>query len=134
MPWPEFEPWTSHLAVQHATAERETEAERDCHRFSGIFHSFIHSGYFYSALSSPLLLRSAPDTARILCRGFTLKRHRQQRVKDLLKVPTWWLDRDLNPRLSGREASTLPKRHHIPLYRSLYSATQKQQRSQLASE
>jgi len=29
-------------------------------------HSFIHSGYFYSASSSsqPLLLRGAPDTAR----------------------------------------------------------------------
>src|SRR6218665_1511705 len=26
-----------------------------------IFHSFIHSGHFYSAPSSPLLLRGAPD-------------------------------------------------------------------------
>src|SRR6218665_2975823 len=39
--------------------------------------SFIHSDYFYSASSSSLLLGSAPDTARILCRSFTLKRHRQ---------------------------------------------------------
>ena len=38
---------------------------------------FIHSGYFYSASSSPLLLRGAPDTARILCRCFMPKRHRQ---------------------------------------------------------
>src|SRR6218665_361437 len=30
-------------------------------------HSFIHSGYFYGASSSPLLLRGAPDTAGILC-------------------------------------------------------------------
>src|SRR6218665_4195904 len=37
--------------------------------------SFIHSVHFYSASSSPLLLRSAPDTARILCRSFTPKRH-----------------------------------------------------------
>src|SRR6218665_330070 len=44
---------------------------------------FIHSGHFYSASSSPLLLRRAPDTARILCRSFTPKRHRQLRVKDL---------------------------------------------------
>ena len=31
-------------------------------------HTFIHSGYFYSASSSPLglLLRGAPDTARIV--------------------------------------------------------------------
>ena len=33
---------------------------------------FIHSGYFYSASSSPLLLRGVPDTARILCRNMTL--------------------------------------------------------------
>ena len=32
--------------------------------------SFIHSGYFYSASSTPLLLRGAPKTARILCRSF----------------------------------------------------------------
>ena len=38
-------------------------------------YSFIHSGYFYSASSSPLLLRSAPDTAEILCRSFTPKRN-----------------------------------------------------------
>src|SRR6218665_411492 len=37
----------------------------------------IHSGHFYSASSSPLLLRVAPDTARILCQNFTSKRHRQ---------------------------------------------------------
>jgi len=29
-------------------------------------HSFIHSGYFYSASSSALLLRGAPDTAQVL--------------------------------------------------------------------
>ena len=42
-----------------------------------ITHSFVHSGYFYSAPTSPLLLRGAPDTARILCRSFTPKRHVQ---------------------------------------------------------
>src|SRR6218665_4149257 len=44
-------------------------------------HSFIHSAYFYSASSSPLLLRGDPDTARILCRSFTSKRHRKLQVK-----------------------------------------------------
>src|SRR6218665_739010 len=39
--------------------------------------SFIHSGYFYSTSSSPLLLRGAPDTALILCRSFTPKHHKQ---------------------------------------------------------
>src|SRR6218665_4043203 len=47
---------------------------------------FIHSGYLYRASSSPLLLRGVPDTARILCRSFMQKRHRQLRVKDLPKV------------------------------------------------
>jgi len=68
------------------------------HSFIPFVHSsirsFIHSGYFYSASSSPLLLSGAPDTARILCRSFTPKRHRQLRVKDLPKVHTRRLERD----------------------------------------
>jgi len=60
---------------------------RDCSSMYAT--SFIHSDHFYSAPSSPLLLRSAPDTARILCRSFTPKRHRQLWVKDFPKVPTW---------------------------------------------
>src|SRR6218665_1132063 len=63
--------------------------------------SFIHLGHFYSASSSPLLLRGAPDTARILYQSFTPKRHMPLRVKDLPKVPTWRLERDSNQRLSG---------------------------------
>ena len=63
-------------------------------------HSFIHSDYFYSASSSPLLLRGAPDTARTLCLSFTPKRHRQLRVKGLTKVPTWQLEWDSNHRPS----------------------------------
>src|SRR6218665_2016499 len=55
-------------------------------------HSFIHSGYFYSASSSSLLLRGPPDTARILCQSFTPKRHRPLRAKDLPKVPIWRLE------------------------------------------
>src|SRR6218665_916827 len=77
-------------------------------------HSFIHSGYFYSASSSPLLLRGAPDTAWILCRSFTPKCHRQQRVKDLPKVSTWRLEQDSNKRPIGRKAMNLPMSHHAP--------------------
>src|SRR6218665_396495 len=88
------------------------------YKFRNMFHSFIHSfnhsGYFYSAYSSPLLLRGAPDTARILCRYSTPKRHRQLRVKDLPKVLAWRLERETNPRPFGRKASTLPMRHHVP--------------------
>ena len=73
-------------------------------------HSCIHSGYFYSASSSPLLLSSAPDTARILCRSFTPKRHRQLRVKDLPKVPTWRLEWDSNLRLKVIDSTNAPPR------------------------
>ena len=54
----------------------------------------IYSFYFYSAPSSPLLLRGAPNTARILCRNFMPKRHRQLWVKDLDKgyYATWIKD------------------------------------------
>src|SRR6218665_1210125 len=71
------------------------------YRLGGPRDSFIHSDHFYSASSSPLNLRDAPDTAWILCRSFTLKRHRQFRVKDLPKVPTWRLKRESNPRPFG---------------------------------
>jgi len=74
-------------------------------------HSLIHSNYFYSPSSSPLLLlpRGIPDTARMLCQSFTPKRHRQLRVKDLPKVPTWRPERDSNPRPFGRKAMNLLK-------------------------
>src|SRR6218665_223323 len=72
---------------------------------------YIHSGYFYSASSSSLLLRGGPDTARILCRIFTLKRYRQLWAKDLPKVLTWWLERDSNPE---RKASKPTISHHAP--------------------
>jgi len=45
------------------------------------FIHLIHSGYFYSASLSPLLLRGPPDTTRILCWSFTPKHHRELRVK-----------------------------------------------------
>jgi len=76
------------------------------------YTSFIHSGYFYSASLSPLLFKVAPDTAWILCRNFTSNFHRKQWVKDLPKVPTWRLQRELNPWPSGQK--TLPMRHHAP--------------------
>ena len=74
-------------------------------------HSFIHSGYFYSVSSSPLLFRGAPD---ILFRSFTPKRGRKLQVKDLAKVPTRLLERDSNPRLFGRKSMNLQMSHHAP--------------------
>ena len=77
--------------------------------------SFIHSfNHFYSASSSPLLLRGAPDTALMLCRNFIPKHHRQLWVKDLPKVPTWWLEQESNPRPFGRKVSTLPMCYIYP--------------------
>ena len=72
---------------------------------------FIHSDHFYSASSSPLLLRGAPDTARILCRNFAPKRHRQLWVKDLPMVLTWRLQRESNSWPFGRKTSSQPMRH-----------------------
>ena len=76
---------------------------------------FVHSGYFYSTSSSPLLLRGASDTARILYWSFTPKRDRQLRVKDFPKITTWWLERESNPQPFGRKAKNLPMSHHAPL-------------------
>src|SRR6218665_2316616 len=64
-------------------------------------HSFIHSGHFYSAHSSPLLLRGAPDYSTDTVSEFHAEAHRQLQVKDLPKVPTWRLEREWNPRPSG---------------------------------
>src|SRR6218665_3987738 len=75
--------------------------------------SFIHSGYFYSASSSPLLLRGAPGTARIPRRRFSPKHHRQLRVKDFPKDPTWRLERNSHLRTFGRMAPNLPMSHTI---------------------
>ena len=63
--------------------------------------SFIHSGHFYSAPSSPLLLRGAPDYSTDIVSDLHAEAHRQMQVKDLPTVPTWRLERESNPRRSG---------------------------------
>ena len=55
---------------------------------SSLIHSFIHSGQFYSAPSSPLLLRGAPDYSTDTVSKFHSEAHRQLQVQDLHKVPT----------------------------------------------
>src|SRR6218665_1618626 len=78
-----------------------------------LIHLFIHSfRLFIQHLSSPLLLRGASDTAWILCRSFTPKRHRQLRVKDLPNGPKWRVERDSNPQSFARKATNLPMSHH----------------------
>src|SRR6218665_476740 len=73
---------------------------------------FIHSFIQAISIAPPLLLRGAPDTARILYGSFTPKRHRELRVKNLPKVPTWRPERDSNPRPFRRKPPNLPVSHH----------------------
>ena len=79
-----------------------------------VLHSFIHSGHFYSAPSSPLLLRGSPDYSTDTVSEFHAEAHRQLWVKDLPKVPAWRLERESNPRPSGWKSSSQPRRHHAP--------------------
>src|SRR6218665_575625 len=69
-----------------------------CPTAHSFIHSFIHSGHFYSAPSSPLLLSGAPDYSTDTVSEFHAEAHRQLQVKDLPKVPTWRLERESNPR------------------------------------
>src|SRR6218665_332 len=65
------------------------------------FFSFIHSVHFYSAPSSPILRRGAPDYSTNTVSEFHAEAHRQLQVKDLPKVPMWRLEWESNPRSSG---------------------------------
>src|SRR6218665_812286 len=59
-----------------------------------LIYLLIHSGHFYSAPLSPLLLRGAPDCSTDTVSEFHAEAHRQLQVKDLPKVPTWRLERE----------------------------------------
>src|SRR6218665_4125771 len=77
--------------------------------------SSFHSGHFYSAPSSPLPIRGALDYSTDTVSEFHAEAHRQLQVlQDLPKVPTWRLERESNPRPSGRQSSSQPRRHHVP--------------------
>src|SRR6218665_461746 len=62
--------------------------EDKINKWDTAFHSFIHSGHFYSAPSSPLPLRGAPDYSTDTVSEFHAEAHRQLQVKNLPKVPT----------------------------------------------
>ena len=79
-----------------------------------MFILFIYSGHFYSAPSSHLLLRGAPDYSTDTVSEFHAEAHRQLHVKDLSKVPMWRPERESNPRPSGWKSSSQPRRHHVP--------------------
>ena len=92
--------------------QQRESAAKHIKKFRSSLDSFIHSGHFYSAPSSPLPLRGAPDSARMS--EFHAEAHRQLQVKDLAKVPTWRLERESNPRPSGWKSSPQPRRLHVP--------------------
>ena len=79
-----------------------------------LVHSFIHSGHFYTAPSSPLLLRGTPDYSTDTVSEFHAEAHRQLQVKDLPKVPTWRVELESNPRPSGWKSSSQPRHHLVP--------------------
>ena len=59
--------------------------------------------------------RRYTHTARILCRSFMPKCHRQLRVKDLPKVPTWQLEWDSKPRPFGQKVAKWATTPHSTL-------------------
>src|SRR6218665_3401990 len=85
---------------RNRTPDVELKSQHDIK--TTFIHSFIsfHSGHFYSAPSSPLLLKGAPDYSTDTVSEFHAEAHMQLQVKDLPKVPTWRLERESNPRPS----------------------------------
>src|SRR6218665_690964 len=84
------------------------------HHFNRIVLHCVVFIHFCSGSHSMISLSEAlPTTAIETVSEFT-RRSVQLYMKDLPKVPTWWLERDSNPRPSGRKASTLPMRYQAP--------------------
>ena len=76
-------------------------------------NSLIHSRYFYSASSSPLLLSALRTTALILHRSEHAEMLQATVSEGLAhKVTTWLLEWDLNLWPSGHKAPNLPLSHH----------------------
>ena len=73
-------------------------------------HLFVHSGYFYSTSSSPLLLST--DTVSEFYAEAPQAKFLQ--VKNLPKVPTWRLEWTSNLWPFGRKASNLQMSPYAP--------------------
>src|SRR6218665_3110904 len=85
------------------------------HPFVPIATKWLASGtIFIVPLQVHCYLEALLTTTRILCRISHPRRHRQLRVKDLPKVPTWRLERDSNLRPFGRNSPNLPMSHQTP--------------------
>ena len=88
-----------------------------------IIHLSIHSGYFYSASSRPLLLRRASDTARILYRGFHAEAPQATASEGLAQGPYVAARAGVEPttlRMKGVESTNEPPRPTIRLRVSFY--------------
>ena len=89
-----------------------TEKMVDCWPYISVFfssHSFIQA----ISIAPPQDYSEALPTQHGYCVRVS-RPHRQLRVKDLHKVPTCRLERDLNQRLFGWKALNLPMSHHAP--------------------
>ena len=75
-----------YVATRIRTHDLSDERRRICQwaprPHNWLIHSFIHSGHFYSAHSSPLLLRGAPDYSTYIVSEFHAEAHRQLQVND----------------------------------------------------
>src|SRR6218665_2976600 len=83
----------SSLSSLHCLATLSRNLKGTIRKFQ-LIDSFIHSGHFYSAPSSPLLYRGTPDYSTDTVSEFHAEAHRQLQVKDLPKVPTWRPERE----------------------------------------
>jgi len=72
-----------------------------------IIHSFIPD-ISIAPLQVHYYSQALPTTSRYCVGVNTPKRYRQLRVKDLPKVPTWWLEWDSNLRPSRGKAPNWP--------------------------
>src|SRR6218665_1076530 len=66
-----------------------TKEDMDIFQLASKAHSFIHSGHFYSAPSSPLPLRGAPDYSTDTVSEFHAEAHTQLHLKNLPNLPTY---------------------------------------------
>src|SRR6218665_75931 len=68
---------------------------KSCISYTAYQEVCIHSGYIYIVLLQVHYYSEALLTQHGYCVGvYTPKRHRQLRVKELPKVPTWLLERE----------------------------------------
>src|SRR6218665_1586910 len=72
-------------------------------------HSFIHSCILYNYYYSDAL-----STQHGYCVAVSCEAPHETASEGLALGPTWRLERESNPRPSGRELLTVPMSHHAP--------------------